>query len=334
VGGRPFPLARVTEPAVEASGLTIGLPAGGPPVLQLLSERGINASIDGNWARMLCPLHEEDTPSMGIQLNDGYYNCFGCGAKGDFVTLVCKLYDVDALSAFSIISRLKRGEIEPHLERQAVLGMSHERRNECGVDEAWSSFKKIDWWSLPKIHPIIQYFVKERELHRATLEAFDVRLANSADYPVVFPIRMGSEFVGYVKRRITEGKKKYLYNSGFEAEKCLAYYCTNHKAPCLIVEGIIDHLKAAQFGWEHCAALLSWKLKPAQEEWLKKHRVREVVCALDNPAISPTGKKGLGLLKNAFGSVRSFKYPGAFRKDIADLNVNEFWAGMPDYEED
>lgn len=43
--------------------------------------------------RVFCPLHTEDTPSFKVYDNRSFY-CFGCGAGGDVITLVAKLFDL------------------------------------------------------------------------------------------------------------------------------------------------------------------------------------------------------------------------------------------------
>jgi DNA primase len=34
---------------------------------------------------ILCPFHEEETPSCSVDLKAGTYLCFGCGKKGKVV---------------------------------------------------------------------------------------------------------------------------------------------------------------------------------------------------------------------------------------------------------
>lgn len=53
----------------------------------------------GGWWSGLCPFHNEKTPSFRVNEN-GYFNCFGCGAKGDlfhFVQRVESLTFVEAV---------------------------------------------------------------------------------------------------------------------------------------------------------------------------------------------------------------------------------------------
>lgn len=43
----------------------------------------------------LCPFHDDKHPSLSINLEDGLYNCFSCGAKGDVFTFYQELKKVD-----------------------------------------------------------------------------------------------------------------------------------------------------------------------------------------------------------------------------------------------
>ena len=44
-----------------------------------------------------CPFHDDRHPSM--KLNEDYFFCFGCGAKGDVIDLVAKLFNLSNYEA-------------------------------------------------------------------------------------------------------------------------------------------------------------------------------------------------------------------------------------------
>lgn len=44
-----------------------------------------------------CPFHDDRHPSM--KLNEDYFYCFGCGASGDVIDLVAKLFNLSCLEA-------------------------------------------------------------------------------------------------------------------------------------------------------------------------------------------------------------------------------------------
>ena len=56
--------------------------------------------LQANRAGMVCcPFHDDHTPSM--KLNEDYFFCFGCGAGGDVVSLVSRLFDLRPYEAAS-----------------------------------------------------------------------------------------------------------------------------------------------------------------------------------------------------------------------------------------
>lgn len=44
-----------------------------------------------------CPFHEDQHPSM--KLNERYFFCFGCGATGDVIDFVARLFDLSSYEA-------------------------------------------------------------------------------------------------------------------------------------------------------------------------------------------------------------------------------------------
>lgn len=50
-----------------------------------------------------CPIHNEKTPSFKIYKNTQTFKCFGCGASGDVISLVSKLFNVEPKRAVEIL---------------------------------------------------------------------------------------------------------------------------------------------------------------------------------------------------------------------------------------
>ena len=83
-----------------------------------------------------CPFHADRTPSM--KLNEDYFYCFGCGASGDVIDLVARLFNLSGYEAAkklatdfgmteqkpSILAKLQRGKSQAEAERRCfrVLG--------------------------------------------------------------------------------------------------------------------------------------------------------------------------------------------------------------------
>ena len=63
-------------------------------VKQAAEHYGLKASRNG---MACCPFHHDRHPS--IKLNEDYFFCFGCGAKGDVIDLVARLFDLSGYEA-------------------------------------------------------------------------------------------------------------------------------------------------------------------------------------------------------------------------------------------
>jgi len=61
-------------------------------MLDLLHHYGVKARImnagPGVRAKACCPFHNEQTPGFEVDLINGKYHCFGCGASGNAIDLV------------------------------------------------------------------------------------------------------------------------------------------------------------------------------------------------------------------------------------------------------
>ena len=63
-------------------------------VKQAAEHYGLKVSRNG---MACCPFHHDRHPSL--KLNENYFFCFGCGAKGDVIDLVARLFDLSSYEA-------------------------------------------------------------------------------------------------------------------------------------------------------------------------------------------------------------------------------------------
>ncbi|MDR1560856.1 MAG: DNA primase [Holosporaceae bacterium] len=54
----------------------------------------------------LCPFHKEKTGSFKVDVNQGYYYCFGCGAHGDIISFVKDFEKISFLDAVEYLSNI------------------------------------------------------------------------------------------------------------------------------------------------------------------------------------------------------------------------------------
>jgi DNA primase len=295
-------------------------------VERVLKYYRLDYTFDGEDFKLRCPLHDERTPSFGIKAEDGRWYCFGCRRGGGIMAFI-EAMSMNSFEAYMTLSRIRRG-LDVDLAAGKVRPDDNERRRKRRLSDeellaTWRRFHAVDWLTISGAHPVMRY-MERRGFTRETLQGFDVRLSESAEYPVVLPILMGDKFVGFVKRRIDDVEvKKYLYNDGFSASRSMAYARTG-KADLLVVEGMLDYMKAAQFGYKHIAALLSWRATDEQILWLQSRKIKRLISALDN---TPTGEEGTSRLHEFF-EVKRFVFPGRHRKDVGDVDVAQFWMGV------
>ena len=63
-------------------------------VKQAAEHYGLKVNCNG---MACCPFHNDRHPSL--KLNEDYFFCFGCGAKGDVIDLVARLFDLSSYEA-------------------------------------------------------------------------------------------------------------------------------------------------------------------------------------------------------------------------------------------
>ena len=93
-------------------------------VKQAAEHYGLKAGRNG---MACCPFHNDRHPSL--KLNEDYFFCFGCGAKGDVIDLVARLFYLTSLQAaqkLASTSGLTRNRPLPQLwSSQSVLIWMH-----------------------------------------------------------------------------------------------------------------------------------------------------------------------------------------------------------------
>ena len=53
-----------------------------PTPVEYYSKNFSNISTNREWAKVLCPFHDDHKPSLSINLREGFFKCHSCDAKG------------------------------------------------------------------------------------------------------------------------------------------------------------------------------------------------------------------------------------------------------------
>ena len=84
------------------------------PVRQAAEHYGLKVS---RYGMACCPFHNDRHPSL--KLNEDYFFCFSCGAKGDVIDLVARLFD---LSSYEAVQKLAADfELDPKPPTAAAM---------------------------------------------------------------------------------------------------------------------------------------------------------------------------------------------------------------------
>lgn len=267
--------------------------------------------------KIICPLHNESVPSMSVDLERGYFYCFGCGAKGSIVELISKLDGIDTLKAMQRLCKITGGKVFKNGESREEEEKRETKDRKKLLKDAHDFF-----YSLPKPswNVITSHYMFDRGFTPKTLRHFDVRINQSSSYPVIIPYLEQGVFKGYVCRRVDSEEPKYLYNRGFTRRSTVAGYL--EKGPVLIVEGIMDLMRAWQNGFKNACATLGWKCTSYQAKKISTYAT-VVISGLDN---DDAGERGYQEHLKLFDGVPVYKFPfpKGFNGDIGDMDKRTF----------
>lgn len=84
-------------------------------LVSVVEAAGIELKRSGTRHCGLCPFHSEQTPSFYI-FQDNHYKCFGCGAHGDAIDFVQKMYGLSFQDALKHLG-IHEGRITPQVRR-------------------------------------------------------------------------------------------------------------------------------------------------------------------------------------------------------------------------
>ena len=62
----------------------------------------------------LCPFHAERTPSFSVNGEDGLYYCFGCQARGDVISFVRQVEQLDFVGCRRVAGGALRHHVAVH----------------------------------------------------------------------------------------------------------------------------------------------------------------------------------------------------------------------------
>ena len=274
------------------------------------------AYVLGNDVRIVCPFHNDTDPSLSISLVNGMAGCFGCSWRGNFNRIIKQVSGLDELKVMMMVEKLrKKGGKVPEVvvkEKGEVPDLS--------PLTYFKRFSRINWDAPAEMGNgrYKEYFAK-RGVWIDTVKHFKVRVATRSAFPLVFPMMMRNKFIGFQSRRITEGSPKYIINYGFQRGKYVNEWGLIANKKILVVEGIIDFLKAWQYGVTNVVSLQGWRVSKTQANYINDFHPKEVVIATD---ADHTREDAIVEFERHFRKVSVLDFMG--KKDIGEMSQREF----------
>lgn len=272
--------------------------------------------------KVICPFHEDINASLLIDVSEIRWFCFGCQKGGGAFELVQSFEsNKSAIEQWQTLYRITNNsaiKTSIKYKKQSQVQLQQESHKQLiRAQDFYYNLRTIDW--INEDFPEKDYLV-QRGFKPSTLNKVGAKLTYNESYPIVFPMRDMGRFSGWVCRTTDpkiEAKRKYLYNKGFSRRNTLVGRYDNKKV--VIVEGMMDYLKAKQLGIKYVCALLGWKATSEQIDKLNKQGVTTIISALDKDDCGTMGTKHL----RQFFRVVRFQYPSGV-KDMGDMTPQLF----------
>jgi len=103
-----------------------------PDIVKVMEKEGIqltNGARGGLKCR--CPLHEDQSPSMTVNVDKQVFYCFGCGEGGDVITFIKKLHGLSFKQALAYLE-IEPGE-KPKVNEEEMFRLARRQRFEAWV---------------------------------------------------------------------------------------------------------------------------------------------------------------------------------------------------------
>ena len=251
----------------------------------------------------LCPFHNDTSPSLSVNIKDGVFICFACGAKGTVSDIAAHLQVGNV-----VVTKEREDDRISRLRKEvAELASEPPRASLVYPDEWLGRFDhQTDYWASRGFSEQVQ---------RAFQLGYDP-LRNHA----VIPLRnQHGGVVGVIRRQLDDGAHpRYLYPRGFKISRHLfgAHVAPHHDA-LAVVAGSRDCVACWDAGVP-AVALLGSRLSQHQADLLGILGPYFIVAFTDR---DEAGRNAAQQLVDMFGSRVSVpEYPAHWvGKDPADL---------------
>ncbi|MBM4056062.1 MAG: DUF927 domain-containing protein [Planctomycetes bacterium] len=260
-----------------------------------------------------CPFHEDKNPSLSVNVEQGVFNCFGCGKKGDAVTFLQLLHGLDRKSAIEKI--------------REEAGIKSEARSTKS-----KTVKKPTHLTLDQVKLIHNQLLKNETALKVFQDKYGLSIETIEKYLIGYQFDDAKEEHCYVvPREFEQGRWVFKNHKGSQSLGAKAslypFDVIKNDLPYIIVtEGELKSLLLNQLGFpaiSNTCGANTWK-----PEWNLYFNNLDVVVAYDRDE-NQAGQKGTirvaDNLKGIARTVKAIQWPSFMdskdRKDVTDFFV-------------
>lgn len=329
-------------------------------IVDIISEY-VNLKRTGSSFKGLCPFHNEKTPSFSVSRERGYFHCFGCHERGDAISFIMKIENLNYVDALKFLAE-KYGMT---LEETYTSKENIEKRNR--LYEINSMAAKFYMRNL-LTHDFPQEYMQKRGLSKRILNKFFLgyakndnglyeylksknvtvedmlelglvskfsnRIVDKFQDRLIFPILNNkNKVIGFGGRTLTDNKIKYLNSPESDIfKKRNNIYGVNivnksrNRNKILLVEGYMDVIGLYNKGIDYAVATLGTALTEEQAKMVKRYG-NEVYIAYDGDTAGIKATlRAIDIFKNMDVQLAILEFPDNMDPDeyINKYGLKEF----------
>jgi hypothetical protein len=277
------------------------------PWEEILNEAGFETQTEENSERVAqislnCPFHDDNLPSLSINLDNGKWICYAnCGA-GTLDLFISRYTGWSRLQTDVFIRKFSDNvEFKLHDTWNVI------EEEDALLEEVNIEYKKGE----------VPNWIFNREFTAKTL--IDAEAGTNGRGGLVLPIRDNRGVtVGSVTRQPSGLHPKYLYSFGLKKSKIVyGLYNVNESSFVCLTEGILDTLWLKQHNFESIA-ILGASMSKKQESLINTLHTSELVLCLDNDETGIAASQRIASKLSKHRLVSFARLPDGY-KDIQEI---------------
>jgi DNA primase len=178
-----------------------------------------------------CPLHEDRTPSLSVNLNEGLWYCFSCGEKGNYEQL-CRRMGEPVDGDYRVIKALRDALREPEEKR----------------DFSYQTSRLVDVRRKERPYPV-EHFWRSRFIRPEAVDVFNlgwdgIREAIAFPYPDIDGRVRGIKYRHRTGRKSAEDKSTFgIYQPQLAVGRSNVFICEGESDTIKVWSEINDDLQ-------------------------------------------------------------------------------------------